>query len=243
MVKRTDDKKDESPLSAESLGQRWHKAKENWSRLLPGRIIHGSGDNEWEFRTFLNQDEEARLAAGYVHKLGGLRTDPDTGNEVPTDTWVRAPQPLAFAEKALADVAKALADEAVRLRISGSRELRQFERELRESWGWPSRNPSLLMPDVDLVVADVLHAMAADSRLEVSDRKKPPIDLDNDPVCVALRAILQGGPKLLQAIAKDTRSPSRTVANKRLRQMEAAGQVCQTRPRGPWRLLAEPAAR
>ena len=169
--------------------------------------------------------------------------DPATGNMVPCDSWMRRPQPLDLAEQRLADVAKELADEAVRLRIHGSRDLRKLERELRESRGWPSRNPSLLMPDVELVVADVLHAMAADSHLEGSDRKQPPIDLDHDPACVNLRAILKTGPKKLEAIANDTRSPSRRRASTLLNLMARADMVCQTNRRGPWRLRDKPAAK
>jgi len=89
----------------------------------------------------------------------------------------------------------------------------------------------------------VLHAMETDERSEDAASTRPAIDLNNDPACVSLKAILKSGPKLLGAIEKDHRSPSRRRVSKLLKLMAGADMVGQTKSRGPWRLLNKPAAK
>ncbi len=74
-----------------------------------------------------------------------------------------------------------------------------------------------------------------------TSRKEAQVQLDvvADPGCVSLRDILRSGPKLLKAIEKDQRSPSRRKASDLLKAMQKRGMVSQTRHRGPWRFVSD----
>lgn len=87
-------------------------------------------------------------------------------------------------------------------------------------------------PALDEVLDDVAVLGAAPARAA--------LDVDRDPDCGVLRAILADGPKMLGAIERDRRCRvARRRASALLRAMQGEGIVRQTRPRGPWALVDE----
>ncbi len=144
---------------ASNLRNRWTEALAPWSKLLP-RPIYTDTRGTWRFAQ--PETREELIAAGW-EPLACQVLDGKTGKMVPAEGWSRGPQPLWFAEQALADAAKQLADAAVVLRVNGSADLRNFERELRNSHGEPSRNPSLMLNNIEAIVTDVLLAHEAEA--------------------------------------------------------------------------------
>lgn len=160
------------PAKGEAVGptlrEQWDDAFRTWRDLLPRRVVYGPrGSGKWHFQL---ETDEQKLAAGWTPAKGFVRQSDGVMKEVDM------PQPnpkTATAAWVLADIAKRLADRAAQLRVNGSRELREFERELRWSAGF-MRNPLLLWEDgLEYVVADVLAAHEGDSVARSPSPSKP----------------------------------------------------------------------